>query len=243
MGWHMSAQRRECRQASIQSLAQGCPLAQNHAGAMRLGGGKRSTATYRPNSTVSEPGGAQRSRSWPSPPPSLLPSITCSRTERCIGTSAAITSIAVPRTSKNDAWSNVWPTSSSGRDQAARHLSGAAQSLRRPSADLFLVRPLGGLRIRQGSFEGRSSSRFAPGRERRTEIITWRFSATLPHHHSAKWGDIGLQHYQQADKAGECDRVLEHEAQDRALMSVPVGCGRGDYDRLCVDHLAHDAAR
>jgi transposase len=31
MGWHMSAQRRECRQASIQSPAQGCPPAQNHA--------------------------------------------------------------------------------------------------------------------------------------------------------------------------------------------------------------------
>src|SRR5208282_3521644 len=41
MGWHMSAQRRECRQTSIQSPAQGCSLAQNHAGAVRLGGGKK----------------------------------------------------------------------------------------------------------------------------------------------------------------------------------------------------------
>ena len=41
VGWHMSAQRRECRQASIQSPAQGCSLAQNHAGAVRLGGGKK----------------------------------------------------------------------------------------------------------------------------------------------------------------------------------------------------------
>jgi transposase len=39
MGLHMSAQRRECRQASIQSHAQGRYLAQNHAGAVRLGGG------------------------------------------------------------------------------------------------------------------------------------------------------------------------------------------------------------
>ena len=41
VGRHMSAQRRECRQASIQSPAQGCSLAQNHAGAVRLGGGKK----------------------------------------------------------------------------------------------------------------------------------------------------------------------------------------------------------
>jgi hypothetical protein len=38
MGLHMSAQRRERRQASIQSPAQGRYLAQNHAGAVRLGG-------------------------------------------------------------------------------------------------------------------------------------------------------------------------------------------------------------
>ena len=38
---HMSAQRRECRQASIQSPAQGCSLAQDHAGSVRLGGGKK----------------------------------------------------------------------------------------------------------------------------------------------------------------------------------------------------------
>src|ERR1700730_1325718 len=38
MGWHMSAERRECRQASIQSPAQGGSLAQNHAGPVRLGG-------------------------------------------------------------------------------------------------------------------------------------------------------------------------------------------------------------
>ena len=41
LGWHMSAQRRECRQASIQSPAQGCSLAQDHAGAVRLGSGKK----------------------------------------------------------------------------------------------------------------------------------------------------------------------------------------------------------
>ena len=41
MGLHMSTQRRECRQASIQSRAQGRDLAQNHAGAVRLGGDKK----------------------------------------------------------------------------------------------------------------------------------------------------------------------------------------------------------
>ena len=41
MGLHMSAQRRECRQASVQSRAQGRYLAQNHAGAVRLGRRKK----------------------------------------------------------------------------------------------------------------------------------------------------------------------------------------------------------
>src|SRR5207302_7050958 len=41
VGLHMSTQRRECRQASIQSRAQGRYLAQNHAGAVRLDGGKK----------------------------------------------------------------------------------------------------------------------------------------------------------------------------------------------------------
>src|ERR1700732_1389517 len=37
----MSAQRRECRQASIQSPAQGSSLAQDHARAMLMGGDKK----------------------------------------------------------------------------------------------------------------------------------------------------------------------------------------------------------
>jgi hypothetical protein len=41
MGLHMSGQRRECRQASIQSHAQGCSLAQSHSAAVRLGSGKK----------------------------------------------------------------------------------------------------------------------------------------------------------------------------------------------------------
>jgi hypothetical protein len=41
MGLHMSAQRRESRQTSIQSHAQGRHLAKNHAGTVRLGGGKK----------------------------------------------------------------------------------------------------------------------------------------------------------------------------------------------------------
>ena len=71
---------------------------------------KRKTATCRPNSTASKPGAAPKRRSWPSQPRSLPPSTTCSRTGRCTRTSAAITSIAVPPTSKKSAWSNVWPT-------------------------------------------------------------------------------------------------------------------------------------
>ena len=38
-GRYVSAQRRERGQAPVQSCAQGCPLAQDHVGAMRLGGG------------------------------------------------------------------------------------------------------------------------------------------------------------------------------------------------------------
>src|SRR6059058_1211794 len=54
--------------------------------------------------------------------------------------------------------------------------------------------------------------------------------------------DVGLQHNQKTNEAGEHDRVPEDEAQDRAFMSEPVGRGRGDDDRLRVDHLAHDPA-
>ena len=48
-----------------------------------------------------------RRRSWPSQPPSLPLSTTCSRMGRCTRTSAAITSIAVQPTSKNNAWLNA----------------------------------------------------------------------------------------------------------------------------------------
>ena len=42
VGWHMSAQRRECRQASINlACAKKCSMAQNDAGAVRLGSGKK----------------------------------------------------------------------------------------------------------------------------------------------------------------------------------------------------------
>jgi len=62
----------------------------------------------------------------------------------------------------------------------------------------------------------------------------------LLHDHAGE--DIGLEHDQNADQACEGDRVLEHETQDRALMSEPVGGSRCNDDRLCIDHLAHDAA-
>ena len=66
---------------------------------------------------------APRRRSWPSPPPSLPPSTTCSRTRRCIRTSAAITSIAVPQTSKKtpgQTFDRPWLRCG---DQATRRLS------------------------------------------------------------------------------------------------------------------------
>jgi hypothetical protein len=61
-------------------------------------------------------------RSWPSPPPSLPPSTTCSRTARCTKTSAATTSIAVQPISKSNAWSNASLNLLRCGDQAARRL-------------------------------------------------------------------------------------------------------------------------
>jgi hypothetical protein len=43
------------------------------------------------------------------------------------------------------------------------------------------------------------------------------------HDHSGE--HVGLQHHQNADEAGQHDRVAEDEAQDRALMPEPVGGG------------------
>jgi hypothetical protein len=68
-----------------------------------------------------------------------------------------------------------------------------------------------------------------------------RNSLTLLDDHAGE--DIGLQHHQHADKAGEHDRVQKHITQDRAFMPEPVGCGRSHDDRLGVDHFAHHAAR
>ncbi len=45
---------------AIQSPAQGRSLAQNHAGAVRLGGGKKERRLLRPNSIASKPGAAPR---------------------------------------------------------------------------------------------------------------------------------------------------------------------------------------
>ena len=53
---------------------------------------------------------------------------------------------------------------------------------------------------------------------------------------------VRLQHHQDADQTGEGYRVEKHETQDRTFVPKPVGRGRGDDDRLRVDHFAHDAA-
>ena len=72
--------------------------------------------------TASKPGAAPRRRSWPSQPPSLPLSTTCSRMGRCTRTSAAITSIAVQPTSKNNAWLNASLNWVRCGDQAHRRL-------------------------------------------------------------------------------------------------------------------------
>jgi len=66
-------------------------------------------------------------------------------------------------------------------------------------------------------------------------------AALFQNHHRERI-DVGLQRHQHADEAGQHDRMQEDVAQDRTLVAVPVGRGRGDDDRLRVDHLAHDAA-
>src|SRR5258708_17683369 len=50
---------------------------------------------------------------------------------------------------------------------------------------------------------------------------------SLFQHHFRKRIDIGLQHHEKADEAGQHDGMPEHVAQDRAFMSVPVGRGGG----------------
>ena len=76
----------------------------------------------------------------------------------------------------------------------------------------------------------------------REDSLSYPRKRLLLQDHLCEWVDIGLQHHEQTDKTSQRDRVLEHEAQNRAFVSDPVGGGRGDDDRLRVDHLAHDAA-
>src|SRR3546814_11999981 len=44
---------------------------------------------------------------------------------------------------------------------------------------------------------------------------------------------------EEADEAGENDRVTQDIAQDLRFMTVPLGGCRRDDDRLRIDHLAH----
>src|SRR4029077_1928405 len=109
VGWHMSAQRRECRQASIQSPAQGCSMAQNDAGAVRLGSGKKEkqlpTGPILPHQSPARPQEGDHGRRS-LPPYRHLPHAQ-GWDDGCTRTSAAITSIAVQPTSKNNAWLNA----------------------------------------------------------------------------------------------------------------------------------------
>src|SRR5262245_7788122 len=45
--------------------------------------------------------------------------------------------------------------------------------------------------------------------------------AASVHDHACE--DISLEHDQNAHEASECDRMLEHKPQDRALVPEPVG--------------------
>ena len=68
------------------------------------------------------------------------------------------------------------------------------------------------------------------------------FFSVLLHDHQREREHIGLQRHQHADQTGQCDRVEEDIAQDVAFMVEPARRGRGDDDRLCIDHLAHHPA-
>ena len=56
----------------------------------------------------------------------------------------------------------------------------------------------------------------------------WTAASFSLHDHPGK--DMSLQHDEHAEETGECDRVPEHETQDRALVTEPVGGGRRDDD-------------
>ena len=100
---------------------------------------------------------------------------------------------------------------------------------------------------RTATARARSSSTIARGRHRRNDaegrggLSAAPAVLALMHDHARE--DVSLQHHEDADEAGERDRVEEDVAQDRAFMAEPVGRRRGHDDRLGVDHLAHDAAR
>src|SRR5262245_12723103 len=65
-------------------------------------------------------------------------------------------------------------------------------------------------------------------------------TAALVHDHTRE--DVGLQHHQATNQAGQDDGMPKHEAQDRPLVTEPVCGRRGDHNRLRINHLAHHTA-
>ena len=58
---------------------------------------------------------------------------------------------------------------------------------------------------------------------------------------NAPRGNEGVKRHDQADQAGERHAVLEDDLEDLGLTADLLGRGTRDDDRLCVDHLPHDA--
>ena len=70
-----------------------------------------------------------------------------------------------------------------------------------------------------------------------------RVSRLLTNDEIAKWYDVGKKVNENSGQASQSEAVPEDETQNRAFLSVLLGCGARHDDALRVDHLAHHAAR
>jgi hypothetical protein len=122
LGRHVLAQRRERRQAPLDPAAQGRSLAQDRAGAMRLGRDPREAdLPAGPVLSAARPARSQK-RLWsPSAPPSLRPSTTCCATAPSIATSGPTTSIAATPDPSPNAWSPAWSASATASSSRPPH--------------------------------------------------------------------------------------------------------------------------
>ena len=56
------------------------------------------------------------------------------------------------------------------------------------------------------------------------------------------WKNVGIDHHDDADDGRKRDGVPEYKAKDGPFVAYLIGRGRGDANRLRVDHFAHHAS-